>query len=142
MGKISYFHMEKQAAKEFPNEKVFGIFIFGQPQFIINDIELAKRVMIKDFEHFSGLRDFDQNSKVSKLFMSSLDGDDWKRMRSMMSGVFTTGKLKLMATHIAKVGENFEDHIEGRDIYLVKHGPTSAVLGENAGMRIRFLINS
>jgi len=113
MGKISYFHMEKQAAKEFPNEKVFGIFIFGQPQFIINDIELAKRVMIKDFEHFSGLRDFDQNSKVSKLFMSSLDGDDWKRMRSMMSGVFTTGKLKLMATHIAKVGENFEDHIEG-----------------------------
>ncbi len=29
-------------------------------------------------------------------------GNDWKRMRMLMSGVFTSGKLKLMLPHIAK----------------------------------------
>ena len=28
-----------------------------------------------------------------------------------MTGVFTAGKLKLMARHIAKVGKNFEAHL-------------------------------
>ena len=28
-----------------------------------------------------------------------------------MTGVFTAGKLKLMAKHIAKVGKNFEAHL-------------------------------
>ena len=111
MGKVPFFQMERDAVKELPTEKVFGYFLFGQPQFIINDADLAKRVLIKDFEHFSDLREFDQNSKIADLFLTSLKGDEWKKMRSMMSGVFTSGKLKLMAKHIAKVGLNFEEHV-------------------------------
>ena len=40
-----------------------------------------------------------------------------------MSGVFTAGKLKLMARHIAKVGQNFEEHVakiaaKGEDVCM------------------------
>ena len=97
MGKIPFFCLETEAAKSFPNEKVFGYFLFGQPQFVVNDPELAKHVLIKDFDHFTDLREFDQNNKLANLFLTSLKGNEWKKMRSMMSGVFTSGKLKLMA---------------------------------------------
>ena len=42
-------------------------------------------------------------------------------LRSLMSGVFTSGKLKLMFKHIKKVGENYQEHLdevadEGADV--------------------------
>jgi len=41
-GKISFFDLERNMVKEeFPEEKVFGYFMFGQPTFVINDQELA-----------------------------------------------------------------------------------------------------
>ena len=40
------------ADNEFKGVKVFGYFSFGQPTWVINDEELAKLVLIKDFDHF------------------------------------------------------------------------------------------
>ena len=36
-------------------------------------------------------------------------GDEWKKMRNMTTPVFTSGKLKLMVPHIARVGANLEE---------------------------------
>ena len=33
-------------------------------------------------------------------------------MRMLMSGVFTSGKLKLMLPHIVKIGDNFAHYID------------------------------
>ena len=134
MGKIPFFCLETEAAKSLPNEKVFGYFLFGQPQFVVNDPELAKHVLIKDFDHFTDLREFDQNNKLANLFLTALKGNEWKKMRSMMSGVFTSGKLKLMAKHIAKVGANFEAHIQtvaekGEDLCMKDLGSLMALDG-------------
>ena len=42
--------------KEFKDEKIWGWFLTGQPQLIINDEELAKHILIKDFDYFTDLR--------------------------------------------------------------------------------------
>ena len=111
-GKKAMSKIDAAAVEECPNEKIFGYFAFGQPIWIINDEELAKRVMIKDFDHFMDRRVLQSDDKYFDNFMSNLRGNDWKRMRSMMSGVFTSGKLRLMTKHIANVGINFEKYIE------------------------------
>ena len=42
---------------------------------------LAKRVLIKDFEHFTDIREFEMNNKIGDLFMTNLAADEWKKMR-------------------------------------------------------------
>ena len=34
------------------DDKVLGTFFFDKPSLLVNDLELAKRVLIKDFDHF------------------------------------------------------------------------------------------
>ena len=58
MGRESFWRTDVALAEsdKFKNEKVFGYFMMGQPTTVINDEELAKRILIKDFEHFTDLR--------------------------------------------------------------------------------------
>merc|ERR1719464_1083069 len=75
-GKMTFFDLEKDLveSEEFKNEKVFGYFMMGQPTVVINDEELAKLVMIKDFDHFDELRDFGYvtNTRENKMVHSSM----------------------------------------------------------------------
>ena len=43
--------------------------------------------------------------------MTNLSGTEWKKMRSLMSGVFTSGRLKLMIKHMVKTGQNLELYV-------------------------------
>ena len=112
--KIALQDTDVEAVKEFPKEKVFGYFLIGQPVFVINDEELAKKVLIKDFEYFTDRRTFDTADPIANAFLTNLTGMEWKQMRSMLSGVFTSGKLKLMAKHVDKVGKNFEKYVASK----------------------------
>ena len=52
-GQLAFMDTEKDLVEnEFKTEKVFGYFMMGQPTVVINDEELAKSVMVKDFDHF------------------------------------------------------------------------------------------
>ena len=66
---------------EFPDEKIFGYFNFGQPTFVINDEELAKKMMIKDFEYFTDRRAILDSSEINNAFMTNLSGAEWKQIR-------------------------------------------------------------
>eukprot|EP00092_Neocalanus_flemingeri_P034479 GFUD01037490.1.p1 GENE.GFUD01037490.1~~GFUD01037490.1.p1 ORF type:complete len:541 (-),score=159.18 GFUD01037490.1:552-2174(-) len=105
---------------ELEKEKMFGI--YGHPDngdaLIINDLDLAKRMMVKDFDHFVDRTDFglklDETSEADMMFGHSFimqKGDDWKKNRNLMTPVFTTGKLKLMYNLLEKCGTQLEDYI-------------------------------
>merc|ERR1712073_134480 len=108
MGKIPFADVDRLAGKDTPDEKGFGKVTFGQPLFIVNDQPLAKHVLVKDFDHFTDKRVFRTNNKINNAFLTNLEGAEWKSVRAMMSGVFTSGRLKGMTPYIAKVGANFE----------------------------------
>jgi len=112
MGKEAFVELDRTACKALPGEKVLGYFVFGQPNFVINDEALAKHILVKDFDHFTGRRQVTSNDKISNAFMTNLDGAEWKHVRSMMSGVFTSGRLKGMTPHLAKVGANAQTYID------------------------------
>ena len=94
-------------------EKVFGVYgglIDKDEVLLVNDIDIAKRMLIKDFDHFMdrtnlGLK-FDHSKLGDRIFANMFivqKGDIWKTQRSLMSPAFTTGKLKLMYPLLLKV---------------------------------------
>lgn len=112
MGKVPLPELDIISAEELPGEKVFGYFMFGQPNFVINDEELAKHILVKDFEYFTDRRPIFSGDKIADAFLTNLQGKGWKQMRSLMAGVFTSAKLKLMSHHFTKVGVNFERYCQ------------------------------
>jgi len=121
LGERNFMDIEKfEAYNDFKEHKIWGYFLFGQPILVINDEELAKHILIKDFDHFTDLRSFGYESKskdglVIKYMFNNMKGDKWKRARAMMSGVFTSGKLKSMTPFIVKCSENMEEYLEKID---------------------------
>ena len=111
-GKKSFKDLDTAAVEEYPGEKVLGYFILGQPVWLVDDEELGKRIIIKDFDYFMDRRVIDSEEKYLNSFLTNLRGNDWKKMRAIMSCVFTGGRLKLMTKHIANVGLNFEKYID------------------------------
>ncbi len=44
---------------EFRDERMVGYFAFGRPILLVIDLELAKAILVKDFDHFADRRHFD-----------------------------------------------------------------------------------
>ena len=111
-GKEVVYGTFAQMEKEYSNDKIVGYFLFGKPIFLIFDLDVAKEVLVKSFDHFTDLPSVKTEDEIQKKFLLNLKGDDWKQMRSLMSRVFTSGKLKLMYPHIANIGVNFDEKSE------------------------------
>lgn len=100
-GQVSFVTSSFDLYNQYKEEKMVGHFGFAQPFLLINDLDLAKAVMIKDFDHFTDRRVIELNTanRVNQITMNmptALQGEKWKLMRSIMSPVFTSGKLKSM----------------------------------------------
>merc|ERR1712045_259796 len=109
-GKESGLKSQSDINGKFTNERFWGMYTFGKPILVINDVELGKQILVKDADHFVdrmpiGLSYADSRCEADKIFamfLSNMSGDGWKRMRNMATPVFTSGKLKLMVPHIHK----------------------------------------
>ena len=60
--------------KQFASEKYFGWFLFGKPILGLNDVNLLRHVMVKDFDHF-----VDRQS--SELISKQFPGGDLDKVR-------------------------------------------------------------
>lgn len=80
------------------DEAVVGIYTFNQPGLIIRDTELIKSVLIKDFNLFiNRYGQCDPHGDVlgnNNLFFAR--NNYWKELRTKISPVFTSGKVKQM----------------------------------------------
>ena len=108
-GKENFFTALTTLYYDFKSQPIFGYYFFGKGVAIVRDLDLAKQIMIKDFDYFMDRRPIETNqdnysNKVFSEMLTALEGDKWKSVRGMLSPVFTSGKLKAMAPMINKVG--------------------------------------
>ena len=106
--KKSFLNGLDDVYNKYKQHKLVGSFSLSMPLLIINDMEIIKNVLIKDWDHFVDRRVMSSNprTKAAKMFsqmLTVLKGDKWKKMRSTLSPVFTSGKLKSMTSFINKV---------------------------------------
>lgn len=88
--------------------KMLGIYLLTRPALLILDLDLAKRVLITDFEVFDS-RGVYMNEKDDPIsaHLFSMAGDKWRRLRNKLSPTFTSGKLKHMFPIMVDISKNF-----------------------------------
>jgi len=95
----------------FPNVKYFGFYEFTTPIYVICDPDLISSIAIKNFDHFCDHRDF-VNLEIEKIVSRNLfnqHGDNWRKMRKVLSPCYTSSKMKLMFDTISQCAEYFTD---------------------------------
>ena len=64
---------------------------------MVLDPDMMKDVMVKDFSNFTDRRNAGPSgNNITDNFLTTLDGQEWKRMRSVMTPTFTSGKMRAM----------------------------------------------
>ncbi|KAK1122051.1 hypothetical protein K0M31_009896 [Melipona bicolor] len=98
---------------EFKHEPVFGIYEGRTPLLVINDLELVKDVLIRDFSLFMD-RGFVVNEKIEPLaqHLFLLESERWRPLRSKLSPIFTSGKLKEMFPLVVECAGNLEKFLD------------------------------
>ncbi|XP_051155353.1 probable cytochrome P450 6a14 isoform X1 [Leptopilina boulardi] len=85
------------------------------PHLIINDPELIRLIMVKDFNYFQdrGLY-FNKELDPLSAHLFLLPGEEWKHLRSKLSPTFTSGKIKQFFPLMEKIGENLSKELNNR----------------------------
>ncbi|KAF5279689.1 hypothetical protein FQA39_LY18238 [Lamprigera yunnana] len=98
--------------KKFDNERYFGVFHFTRPVLYIRDVDLVKKITVKDFNHFVD-RTTVINHETDPFFsksLSNLKGQRWRNMRATLSPSFTSSKVKFMFPLLLDCAEKFTNH--------------------------------
>ena len=94
--------------------KIYGVYTGLKPTLTISDIELAKQIMIKDFHLFVNRRDFHILDEMWKTNLFMVPDEDWKRIRSITTPAFTSGKLRRMFPLFKAGAVKLEKYLENQ----------------------------
>ena len=85
----------------------------GNKTLVVNDARVARELSTKELHKFpirnTKLNQGRTNIRKSLFFMEA--NEDWKRIRSIVTPAFTSGKLKRMLTPIERIAANFIEHL-------------------------------
>ncbi|XP_033314758.1 uncharacterized protein LOC117213489 [Bombus bifarius] len=103
----------KNLYNEYKSEPVFGIYEGTSPILVINDLDLIKDVLIRDFSLFVD-RGFKVLEKIEPLsqHLFLLEAKRWRPLRTKLSPIFTSGKLKEMFPLITECAGNLEKYLD------------------------------
>uniref|UniRef100_A0A8C4U5H6 Cytochrome P450 3A n=1 Tax=Falco tinnunculus TaxID=100819 RepID=A0A8C4U5H6_FALTI len=92
--------------------KIWGIFDGRQPVLAVSDPVLIKNILVKEcYTIFTNRRNFGLNGILESALFNAED-ETWKRIRTVLSPTFTSGKLKEMFPIINHYGEKLVKNIE------------------------------
>jgi cytochrome P450 len=99
---------------EHSDKPYVGIFSFDKPSLLIRDLELVKNILVKDFQNFMD-RIFSFEEKVEPIFCNNLlalKGKLWRHLRTKLTPVFTSRKMKMMFYLVDFCGNELADCLE------------------------------
>jgi hypothetical protein len=100
--------------KEHIGKPYVGIFSFDKPSLLINDLELVKKILVKDFHNFVD-RTFSTDERFDPIFgknLAVLKGQLWRHLRRKLNPVFTSRKMKMMFCLVDFCGKELADCLD------------------------------
>nr|UEN71151.1 cytochrome P450 4AV17 [Meteorus pulchricornis] len=95
----------------FKHAPYFGVFRVRSPIFIVRDPELIKNICVKDFHHFVNRGIPTNAQEILERHLFNLKGQQWKNLRSKLTPVFSSAKLKNMFYLLSECHEVLEESI-------------------------------
>ncbi|XP_054154893.1 cytochrome P450 3A9-like [Oppia nitens] len=92
--------------------KIYGIYISNDPILRISDPQLIKTMFVKDFTIFVDRKLYDPSDPIVSKSLAEATGDQWRRIRSIVSPTFSSAKMKLMYPIIGDCCTDFVRHLE------------------------------
>ncbi|CAG2109332.1 unnamed protein product [Medioppia subpectinata] len=92
--------------------KIYGYYVQNNPILTIAEPELIKLVLVKNFHLFADRRHEESSDPIIDNSLTNLLGDDWKRVRSIVSPTFSSGKMRKMYPMVRQCLTDFMDHLE------------------------------
>jgi cytochrome P450 family 6 len=99
---------------EHKDKPYVGIFSFDKPSLLIRDLELLKNILVKDSQNFMD-RMMSSEGNFDPLFTNSLPvlkGQLWRHLRTNLTPVFTSRKIKVMFCLVDICGKELADCLE------------------------------
>ncbi|XP_048818128.1 cytochrome P450 3A9-like [Lagopus muta] len=94
--------------------KIWGIYDGRQPAVAVMDPQIIKTVLVKEcYSTFTNRRHMDL-AGVLRNAVSLAEDDQWKRLRTVLSPTFTSGKLKEMFPTMTHFGEMLVKNVQKR----------------------------
>ncbi|KAF5291527.1 hypothetical protein FQR65_LT01840 [Abscondita terminalis] len=119
---VSLFDQLRNWYCQFPNERYFGLYQFTTPMLMIRDLDLIKKITVKDYEYF-----IDHNNLITETLeplmgknLLNLKGQRWRDMRATLSPSFTGSKMKMMFSLILECAEEFTQHFLKQNNQLIE----------------------
>ncbi|KAG0435090.1 hypothetical protein HPB47_018688 [Ixodes persulcatus] len=81
--------------------KVFGYYVGEIPYIVITDVDLIKEIFLKRASTFCDRPQQLVNVEPFKSCIIGLEGQEWKKVRSVLNPIFTGSKMKLMTQVMA-----------------------------------------
>lgn len=96
--------------QQFSIHRIIGFYgMMGKSMLIIKDPSLVKKILIKDFDFFVN-HDADHGVETDRLLSKSLlflRDEKWRKMRTLLSPIYTSSKLKYTCKLLTKCIDEF-----------------------------------
>ncbi|KAL0127791.1 hypothetical protein PUN28_003203 [Cardiocondyla obscurior] len=103
----------KDIYNRYSNEAMVGVFLRGKPALVLRDPEYIKQVLIKDFTTFADrLGTVFEKAEPMSMHLFRLDAVRWRPLRTRLSPIFTSGKLKDMFHLLLNCSDHFEKYLD------------------------------
>ncbi|XP_067687704.1 cytochrome P450 3A13-like [Haliotis asinina] len=95
---LTFFHKFNEWNRQYGS--AYGIFMGRTPAYVISDLDILKEVFVKSFNTFRNRMKFTLVPYPFNLGVFFLDDEHWRRVRSIITPSFSSGKLRKMCAAI------------------------------------------
>nr|WCC58099.1 cytochrome P450 [Pharsalia antennata] len=114
---VSYTEYIDNLYKQYPNEKCCGTYQYSQPILLLRDLDLIKRIFVRDFDAFSEhplpSKPDDEDTLWGKNLFAA-KGETWRQLRQTISPMFTTSNLKSVFDLMDNCARQLIDHLNDK----------------------------
>lgn len=114
LGKTHFGLVYDKIYNQYRRAKYVGIFKFTQPTLLIRDLGVINDVLVRQLSAFEQNEFFVDEKKDPLLVQSPFVqiGEEWKKTRSMLTPIFTPGRVKQLYPIVEDTVEKLKEYIE------------------------------
>ncbi|KAK5650899.1 hypothetical protein RI129_001928 [Pyrocoelia pectoralis] len=127
-----FYQICLEGCKKFSDFPLYGLFSFWTPTVVLQDIELIRSTLIKNFNYFEDHFLTVEHDTDPILYFNPmcLTGEAWRNARLNVTPQFTPGKLKYIIPVMQNVGKDLVKYISDKQTCLEAKNLASRYTGE------------